>query len=264
MAIFTAGSLEFNSDTNRIRTQVYNHARIDLDSSAVKVSLRKHSQGINYVAFLPKEKLVYENILATASKNQGKSIIIFELDYKNVGVVLEDDKIIDYILDKPEDFATERGYGTLYADNTKGDKLISINLDKERHDTRVGSFLLACTVVAISGILYAGYSYLNKTEMNVTNRDALVKEYKELVTKNCQTSFAMTKKVDIVHELEKIENLTKETESTLQQISYQNDSLCAEVVTPNLNAFVRLLPPEAKIIKEDVAQGIVQYCNEKI
>jgi len=264
MAIFTAGSLDFNNDNAKIRAQVYNHARTDLDSSAVKVSLRKHSGGINYIAFLPKEKLDYENILATASKNQGKSIIIFELDYKNVGVVLEDDKIIDYILDKPEDFATERGYGTLYADNIKGDKLVSINLDKERKDTWVGSFLLACTIVISSGILYAGYSYLNATEINITNRDTLVKEYKELVTKNCQTSFAMTKKVDIVHELEKIENITKETESTLQQISYQNDSLCAEVVTPNLNAFVRLLPPEAKIIKEDVAQGIVQYCNEKI
>ena len=264
MAIFTAGSLNFNSDINNIRTQIYHCARSDLDSTAVKVSLRKHSDGINYIAFLPKEKLVYENILLLASKNQGNSVIIFELDYKNVGVVVEDDKIIDYILDKPEEFATERGYGTLYADNTKGDKLISLNLDKERQDTWVGSFLLACTIVITSGILYAGYGYLNATELNLTNRDVLVKEYKQLMSENCQTSFAMTKKVDIVHELEKVEQMTKDTESTLQQISYQNDSLCAEVVTPNLNAFVRLLPPEAKIIKEDVAQGIVQYCNEKI
>lgn len=264
MAIFTAGSLELSSDINNIRAQVYRFARTDLDSAAVKVSLRKHPDGINYIAFLPKEKLIYENILAAASKNQGKSVIVFELDYKNVGVVLEDQKIIDYILDKPEEFAKERGYEILYADNIKGDKLVSINLDKERQETWVGSFLIACTVVVTSAILYAGYSYLNKTEINITNRDTLVKEYKQLVTKNCQTSFAMTKKVDIVHELEKIEEMTKSTESTLQQISYQNDSLCAEVVTPNLNAFVRLLPPEAEIIKEDVAQGIVQYCNEKI
>lgn len=264
MAIFTAGSLEFSNDINNIRAQVYRYARTDLDSAAVKISLRKHAEGINYIAFLPKEKLVYENILLLASKSQGKCIIIFELDYKNVGVVVEDQKIVDYILDKPEEFAKERGYETLYADNIKGDKLVSINLDKERKDTWVGSFLIACSVVLTSAILYAGYAYLNKTELNITNRDTLVKEYKQLVTKNCQTSFAMTKKVDIVHELEKIEEMTKSTESTLQQISYQNDSLCAEVVTPNLNAFVRLLPPEANIIKEDVAQGIVQYCNEKI
>ena len=249
---------------NTIRTQVYAHARKDLDSAAVKISLRKHPEGINYIAFLPKEKLVYENILSLASKNQGKNVIVFELDYKNVGVVVEDQKVVDYILDKPEEFAKERGYETLYADNTKGDKLVSINLDKERQETWMGSFLIACTVVITSGILYAGYGYLNATEINLTNRDVLVKEYKQLVTKNCQTSLAMTKKVDIVHELEKIEEMTKSTESTLQQISYQNDSLCAEVVTPNLNAFVRLLPPEANIIKEDVAQGIVQYCNEKI
>ncbi|MDP3292766.1 MAG: hypothetical protein Q8M43_12120, partial [Sulfuricurvum sp.] len=218
MAIFTAGSLDFNSDISNIRAQIYRYARSDLDSTAVKVSLRKHSNGINYIAFLPKEKLVYENVLSLASKNQGNSVIIFELDYKNVGVVVEDDKIIDYILDKPEEFATERSYGTLYADNTKGDKLVSLNLDKERQDTWVGSFLLACTIVITSGILYAGYGYLNATEINLTNRDVLVKEYKELVTKNCQTSFAMTKKVDIVHELEKVEQMTKETESTLQQI----------------------------------------------
>ncbi len=264
MAIFTAGSLDFTNDIDNIRAQVYRYARSDLDSTAVKVSLRKHAEGINYIAFLPKEKLEYENILSLASKNQGRSVIIFELDYKNVGVVLEEQKIIDYILDRPEEFAKERGYEVLYADNTKGDKLVSLNLDKERKDTWVGSFLLACTVVVISGILYAGYGYLNATELNLTNRDVLVKEYKQLVSENCQTSFAMTKKVDIVRELEKIEEMTKSTESTLQQISYRDDSLCAEVVTPNLNAFVRLLPPEAEIIKEDVAQGIVQYCNEKI
>ena len=264
MAIFTAGSLDFNSDNAKIREQVYTLARTDLDSSAIKVSLRKHSGGINYIAFLPKERLEYENILAAAAKNEGRNIVIFELDYKNVAIVLEDDKIVDYILDKPEEFATERGYGTLYADNLKGDRLVSLNLDQERRENRLGSFLIACTVLITSGILYAGYGYLNATEISLTNRDVLQQEYKKLVTENCQTSFAMTKKVDIVRELEKIEDMTKATESTLQQISYQNDSLCAEVVTPNLNAFVRLLPPEAKIIKEDVAQGIVQYCNEKI
>lgn len=264
MAIFTAGSLDLNSNMNTIRTQVYTLARHDLDSAAIKISLRKHAEGINYIAFLPKEKLVYENILALASKNQGKSVIIFELDYKNVGVVLEDEKIIDYILDRPEDFAAERGFGTLYADNTKGDKLVSLNLDKERQETWISSFLIACSVVITTGILYTGYSYLNATEVNLTNRDTLKQEYKKLVESNIKASMDITEKVDIVRELEKIEEITQSTESTLQQISYQNDSLCAEVVTPNLNAFVRLLPPEANIIKEDVAQGIVQYCNEKI
>lgn len=264
MAIFTAGSLNLTNDINTIRTRVYQMARRDLDSIAVKVSLRKHENGINYVAFLPKERLVYENILLTASKNSGKSIVIFELDYKNVGVVLEDQQIIDYILDKPESFAKERGYEILYADNTKGDKLVSLNLDKDKRETWMGSVMLVSTILMTTGIFYVGYGYLGATELSLTNRDALVNEYKQLVKTNCQTSFAMTKKVDIVKELENIEQITKSTESTLQQISYQNDSLCAEVVTPNLNAFVSLLPPEAKIIKEDVALGIVQYCNEKI
>ena len=81
MAIFTAGCLNLTSDIDKIRAQVYKYARSDLDSTAVKVSLRKHADGINYVAFLPKEKLVYENILLLASKNKGKSIIIFEISY---------------------------------------------------------------------------------------------------------------------------------------------------------------------------------------
>jgi len=264
MAIFTAGCLNLTSDIDKIRAQVYHFARKDLDSIAVKVSLRKHSEGINYIAFLPKERLVYENVLLLASKNSGKSIIIFELDYKQVGVVVEDQKIVDYILDKPEEFAKERGYETVYADNVKGDKLVSINLDKDRKETWIGSVLLACTIIITSVIFYFGYDYLEHTELNLTNRDTLVQEYRQLVKTNCKTSFAITKKVDIVKELEKLEKMTQSTESTLQQISYQNDSLCAEVVTPNLNAFVGLLPPEAKIIKEDAAQGIVQYCNEKI
>lgn len=264
MAIFTAGCLTLTNDVNKIRAHVYNHARHDLDSTAVKVSLRKHSEGINYIAFLPKEKIVYENILQLASKNQGKSIIVFELDYKNVAVVLEDQKIIDYILDKPEEFAKERGYEILYADNTKGDKLVSLNLDKDRKETRIGTFLLACTVLITSGIFYLGYDYLSSTELNRTNKDALINEYRQIVKTQFASASSMTKKVDMVKELEEIEKLTQATESTLQQISYQNDSLCAEVVTPNLNAFVGLLPPEARIKKEDAAQGIVQYCNEKI
>lgn len=264
MAIFTAGCLSLTSDIDKIRMQVYRYARADLDSTAIKVSLRKHAEGINYVAFLPKEKLVYENILLLASKNSGKSIIIFELDYKQVGVVLEDQKIVDYILDKPEEFAKERSYETIYADNTKGDKLVSLNLDKDRKDTWTGSFLLGCTVIITAVLFYAGYDYLNKTELNLTNRDTLVQEYKQLVKTNYTTSFAMTKKVDMVGELEKIEKITQSSGSTLQHISYQNNSLCAEVVTPNLNVFVGMLPPEAKIKKEDALAGIVQFCNEKV
>lgn len=264
MAIFTAGCLNLTSDIDKIRAQVYRYARSDLDSTAVKVSLRKHADGINYIAFLPKEKLMYENVLLLASKNTGKSIIIFELDYKQVGVVLEDQKIIDYILDKPEEFAKERNYETIYADNTKGDKLVSLNLDKDRKDTWTGSFLLACTVIITSVLFYAGYDYLNSTELNLTNRDTLVTEYKQLIQTNVKASIAMTTKVDMVGELEKIEKITQASGSTLQQISYQDDSLCAEVVTPNLNAFIGLLPPEAKIKKEDAAAGIVQFCNEKV
>lgn len=264
MAIFTAGCLNLTSDIKKIRTQAYRFARRDLDSVAIKISLRKHANGINYIAFLPKEKLIYENILSLASKNRGKSVIIFELDYKNVGVVLEDQKIVDYILEKPEEFALERGYNTLHANNAQGELLVSLNLDHDKKETWVGSALLISTILITTGIFYMGFNYLNATELNLTNRDALVGEYKQLVQANVQTSFAMTKKVDLAHELNKIEEITQASNSTLQKISYQDNKLCVEIATENLNVLLSVLPPETKITKEDATPGIVRYCNEKI
>ena len=103
MAIFTAGSIPLTSDINRIREEVYAIGRRELDSSAIKVSLRKCANGINYVAFLPKVKLYYENILKTAASLSERSVVVFELEYKSVGVICEGESIVDYILDKPEE-----------------------------------------------------------------------------------------------------------------------------------------------------------------
>ncbi len=264
MAIFTAGSIPLTSDINRIREQVYAQGRHDLDSSAIKVSLRKYANGINYIAFLPKVKLYYENILMMVSKVQERSVVIFELEYKLVGVICEAGNIIDYILDKPEEYAKEYGYRIVAADNSKGAKLISLNLDQQRKETWMGTFLLVCTFCLTTLIFYVGYDHLEEIPLLRTDKNQIAKEYHDLLKSQTEKTALMTKKVDMLKELEQVENLTRETHSQLRQIEYKNNSLCVEIKTENLNSLLSKLPVDISIQKQNEPEGIVQYCYEKI
>ncbi|MEA1955299.1 MAG: hypothetical protein U9N02_02255 [Campylobacterota bacterium] len=129
MAIFTAGCIEQTNDARKIRNNVYKLARHDLDSPAMKISVRKSQTCINFIAFLPKDNIIQENILKKVSECEKRTVVIFELDYKFVGVVCEYGRIIDYILDKPKEFAFERGYKSIFVDNANGIKLVLFNLD---------------------------------------------------------------------------------------------------------------------------------------
>lgn len=264
MAIFTAGSIPLTGDINRIREQVYAQGRQDLDSSAIKVSLRKYANGINYIAFLPKVKLYYENILTMVSKVQERSVVIFELEYKLVGVVCEAGNIIDYILDKPEEYAKEYGYSILAADNSKGAKLVYLNLDQQRKETWMGTFLLLCTVFLTTLIFYIGYDHLKEIPILRLDKEQVVKEYHSLLKTQTDATAEMTKKVDMLQDLEQIESLTRETGSQLRQVQYQNKNICVEIKTEHLETFLPKLPPDATIQKENDSEGIVQYCYEKI
>ncbi|MDF1880927.1 hypothetical protein JHD50_06345, partial [Sulfurimonas sp. MAG313] len=86
MAIFTAGCIELTNDSKKMRRSIYDVAKHDLDSPAMKVSVRKSPTCINFIAFLPKEKILQENILKEISKCNERTVVIFELDYKHVGV----------------------------------------------------------------------------------------------------------------------------------------------------------------------------------
>lgn len=264
MAIFTAGSIPLTNDINRIRDQVYAQGRHDLDSSAIKVSLRKYANGINYIAFLPKVKLYYENILIIVSKVQERSVVVFELEYKLVGVICEAGNIIDYILDKPEEYAKECGYAIVSADNSKGAKLVSLNLDQQRKETWMGTFLLLCTICLTSLIFYVGYDHLEKIPLLRMDKEQMVKEYHELLKTQTDKTFQMTKKVDMLKELEQVENMTRETHSQLRQIEYKDNSLCVEIKTESMNSLLSKLPFDISIQKENEPEGIVQYCYEKI
>jgi len=264
MAIFTAGCIESNGNSKEIRQNIYKLARHDLDSPAMKISVRKSPTCINFVAFLPKDKIVQENILKLASKCERRTVIIFELDYKYVGVVCEYNRIIDYILDKPKEFAEERNYDTKFADNVEGVKLVSFNLDEINRDAKAGFMSLGFTILLTTTIFFSGYAYMEDIRINRGNKDALVTQYQALVEKEFKKSEKIVKKVALVDKLEDIEKLMQATHSTLNQFEYSENNICVEVKTLQIEPFLVMLPKNAKIKHRDTLKGIVQYCYEKI
>ena len=264
MAIFTAGCIESTRESKKIRRNVYDLARHDLDSPAMKISVRKSPTCINFVAFLPKDKIKEENILEKVSECERRTVVVFELDYKYVGVVCEYRRIIDYILDKPQEFAQERGYEVVFVDNVDGVKLVSFNLDNINREAKAGFASLGFTIVLTTSIFLSGYAYMEDMQINRGNKDSLVKQYQAIVEKEFKKSEKIVKKVDIVNALEDIERLTQATHATLNRVEYNNKKFCVEVKTLQIEPFLILLPGNATIKHRDTLEGIVQYCYEKI
>jgi len=264
MAIFTAGCIELTNDNRKMRRHIYDLAKHDLDSPAMKVSVRKTDTCINFIAFLPKEKLVQENILKEISNSQERTVVIFELDYKHVGIVCEYQRIIDYILDKPEEFAQERLYKTSFVDNSNGVKLILFNLDKHSREAWAGFTSLGFTIILTTLIFISGYYYMQNKNINYGNKKSLETQYKTLVKNEFERSEIITHKTDVVKALEAIEEITKATHSNLFQIKYTNKKFCVDVKTKQADNFIAYLPKNTKIIPHKTEKGRLQYCYEKI
>ncbi len=264
MAIFTAGCIESTNSSKEIRSSIYELAKHDLDSPAMKISVRKSPTCINFVAFLPKDKIVQENILKKVSECEVRTVVIFELDYKYVGVVCEYRRITDYILDKPKEFAQERGYETYFVDNIDGVTLVSFNLDNINREAQAGFISLGFTILLTTSIFFSGYAYMEETSINRGNKESLVEQYQKLVEKEFKKSDKIVKKVNLVDSLEDIERLTKATHATLNQVKYDGENICVEVKTLQIEPFLMLLPKTASIKNEDSLKGIIQYCYEKI
>ncbi|MBL0708150.1 MAG: hypothetical protein JJW00_03790 [Sulfurimonas sp.] len=264
MAIFTAGCIESTSDSRKIRNNVYELAKHDLDSPAMKISVRKSKTCINFIAFLPKEKIVQENILSKASQCQKKTVIAFELDYKYVGVVCEYGRIIDYILDKPQEFAKERAYNMVFVDNVNGVKLVSFNLDSINREAKAGFISLGFTILLTTSIFFSGYAYMEDTRINRGNKDSLVQQYQDIVKKEFKKSKNIVKKVDVTAELEDTERLMQATHAKLNQITYSQNHFCIEAKVLQLETFLQSMPPNATIKEKNRLKGIVKYCYEKI
>ena len=264
MAIFTAGCIESNGSSKEIRNSIYKLARHDLDSPAMKISVRKSPTCINFVAFLPKDKIIQENILKLASECESRTVIIFELDYKYVGVVCEYSRIVDYILDKPKEFAQERNYETKFAENVDGVKLVSFNLDVINRDAKAGFMSLGFTILLTTTIFFSGYAYMEDIRINRGNKDSLVTQYQALFEREFKKSEEIVKKIDLVANMEDIERLMQATHSTLNQLKYSDKKICAEVQTLQMESFLIRLPQNTKVKHRDTLKGIVQYCYEKI
>ncbi|MDF1881469.1 hypothetical protein JHD50_09175 [Sulfurimonas sp. MAG313] len=264
MAIFTAGCIELTTDSKKMRRSIYDVVKHDLDSPAMKVSVRKSPTCINFIAFLPKEKIIQENILKEISKCNERTVVIFELDYKHVGVVCEYQRIVDYILDKPEEFAQERLYKTSFVDNNNGVKLINFNLDQHSREAWAGFTSLGFTILLTTVIFFSGYTYMKDKEINIGNKVSLEKQYTSLVKNEFKRAEVLVKKIDIVKALEKIEKITRATKSHLSQIQYSDNSLCFKVKTTQPETFTSLLPRSTRVTTSINNIGIVQYCYEKI
>lgn len=264
MAIFTAGCIEATDSVQKIRNSVYDLAKHDLDSPAMKMSVRKSSTCVNFIAFLPKEKLTHENILKAVSECDQRTVIVFEIDYKHVGIVCEYQRIVDYILDKPEEFAQERGYETRFVDNADGVKLVSFNLDKNSREAWAGSVSLGFTILLTTLIFYSGYYYVQDIPINKGNQMSLETQYKLLVKKEFKRSAAVAKKVDLVKRLEDVEKLTKETNARLLQAQYNGKDFCVAVETLETKKFVNILPANTVVKYQNDLEGKVEYCYEKI
>jgi hypothetical protein len=264
MAIFTAGCIESTNSSKKIRDSVYALAKHDLDSPAMKISVRKSPTCINFIAFLPKDKIIQENILKKVSECENRTVIIFELDYKYVGVVCEYRRIIDYILDKPKEFAQERGYETVYVDNADGVELVSFNLDNNNRTAKAGFLSLGFTILLTTTIFYSGFYYMQDTKINRGNKESLATQYKKIVKNEFKKSEKIVEKVDIVAALEDIERLTQATQSSLSQITYGKNKVCVKVETPQVKPFVTMLPKNVEIKNKDLEKGEVQYCYETI
>ncbi|MBN2781923.1 MAG: hypothetical protein JXQ66_01645 [Campylobacterales bacterium] len=264
MAIFTAGCIELTTDIRKIRNSVYDLAKYDLDSPAMKVSVRKSNTCINFIAFLPKDKINKENILKKVSECEKRSVVVFELDYKFVGVVCEYGRIIDYILDKPKEFAKERGYETVFVDNSNGVELVMFNLDTINREAKAGFMSLGFTILLTSAIFFSGYAHLKDTCIHRDNKDNLVEQYRELVKKEFEVSKKIVQKVDTVQALEDIERLMQLSGSNLERFEYKNDRFCVKVKTPQLEPLLRLLPKNMTIKEKDTIEGSLEYCYEKI
>ncbi len=265
MAIFSAGCIQAEGSKKAIREKVYRLVRAELDSAAMKISLHGNKDVINFIAFLPKEKIMYQNVLQTVAATAGRIVVIFELDYKHVGVVCEEGRIIDYILDKPENFALERGFATKFVDNSGGQKLQSINLQRQKMEIFLGSVTLLFSLVLVSGVLYGGYEYLKQSNIKSKQQLSLQRQYEAMVKKEFSRSVKMIERIDSVKWLNDVEKLTKRTKSTLKQIVYNDNRFCVQIKPADRVEFLEYLPQKTNLIEtKGQEKDLIQYCYEKI
>lgn len=262
MAIFSAGSVAYSINKKDLRKRIYEKAKSELDSPAMKISTKGGNGFVNYIAFLPKEKIDKQNVLQLVQKCKERSIVIFELDYKQVGVLCENGEIIDYILDKPKILAKDRGYAVKHADNFKGQPLRLINLQQQKGELLLSTFMVLFFITILTAGLYGGYEYIAKYKKYESQKIALQKEYEEIVNKKLTQALMQIQKVDSVAILNEVEKVTRDTDSRLRQIAFSSGRFCVQLVSDDIERVKRYNFEGIEIVQME--KNMFGYCYEKI
>ncbi len=262
MAIFSAGCIAVES-RKKLRKKIYNTAKNDLDSPAMQMALKAGRNYVNYIAFLPKEKLQRQNVLDCVAKSSGRAVVVFELDFKHVGVVCEEGKIVDYLLDKPETFARERDYNVILADNLSGPKLTHVNLKQQQLAGFITKTMSLFFIAAMSVVLYGGYIQMEKMREYKEVKAQVKQEYKSLLQSKFERAKHKIRRVDTLRWLGQVEDVCKKSGSNLKQFVYNEKSFCAQIKAKNKEEVLAYLPSNTRLI-ENNSKELVQYCYEKI
>lgn len=261
MAVFSAGYIEYSINKKALRKKIYEKAKSELDSPAMKISTKGGSGFVNFIAFLPKEKISKQNVLQTVQQCQEKCVVVFELDYKQVAVVCEEGMIMDYILDKPKIFAKERGYEIKFADNFKGQTLQYINLQKQKSEIVLSSLLMLFCIVVLAVGLLGGYRYIAEFKQYESQKMQLQSEYETIVNRQLSDALKQIEKIDSVAVLNEIERVTKNTDSRLRQIALRDGRFCVQLANDDIERVKRYNFEDIVIVQEE--ENLFGYCYEK-
>jgi hypothetical protein len=260
MPSFCAGFIKSVEIKGSISNSVYYRVKKELDSQAIKVSAQKTNGGVNYIAFLSKTKLIQENVLRAVGKIKTKSVVVFELDYKKVGVVCENGKVIDYILDGAVMYAKSNKLKAYLVSNTKGNRLYTHNITKDKKKSKYAFATYTFLVTSIILVALSGYYYTKELDINIKNRTALHNQYVKLVRENFDKSMLKVKNIDFVQNLNKIEEFCYQNSITLNKVFVNNNQLCISLS----GAVGDSVMGTFKVKKSDNRTKEVIYCSEKI
>jgi hypothetical protein len=260
MPSFCAGYIRNSQIKKSIANSVYERVKKELDSQAVKVSAQKSMGGVNYIAFLSKTKLIQENVLRAVAKVKKKSVIVFELDYKKVGVVCENGKVLDYILDGAVMYAKSNKLKAYLVTNTKGNKLYSYNITKDETKSKYSFATYTFLVTSIILVALSGYYYTKELDINIRNQGTLHRQYVKLVKENFDKSLLKVENIDFVTNLNKIEDFCYKNGLSLNRVFVDNKELCISVN----GAIGDSIMGSFKVKNSDTRSKEVVYCSEKI
>ncbi|MGM0623791.1 MAG: hypothetical protein ACQESH_07185, partial [Campylobacterota bacterium] len=157
--------------------------------------------------------------------------------------------------------AKEREYSVIIADNFNGQTLQLVNLQKSKTELvlSLAVMLFFITLIAFAGI--SGHEYMQKYKTYEAQKHQLEKEYEAIVNKQLQQALKQIEKVDSVEVLNRVEKITKQTGSRLQQFSFNGGRFCVELVSNKGSALDKYRFDAVDIISKE--SGFVRYCYEK-